>query len=249
MNDPAFDILRQDDCLLAINKPSGLSTQAPPGIDSLERRVCAWLAERYSGAGTPYLGVPHRLDRPVSGVILFALTPRAARKLSQQFERRKIQKRYWACVAGQVEPAEGTWTDWVRKIPNVPRAEITAADMLDARKAVLHYQTLGQTPWGSWLEVVLETGRMHQIRLQAATRGFPVLGDTLYGSTVPFGDVVLQSESASEAALMPNDREHPIALHARSIELLHPTLQERITIIAPVPETWGELGVGNVKKT
>src|SRR5882724_6090698 len=103
-----LEILFEDSSCLAVLKPAGLSTQAPRAIDSLERRVRDWLTEQAgsggAAAGDIYLGIPHRLDRPVSGVILFAKTRRAARVISRQFERRQVRKLYWTCVEGAVEP-------------------------------------------------------------------------------------------------------------------------------------------------
>ncbi|MGC4002151.1 MAG: RNA pseudouridine synthase [Pirellulales bacterium] len=145
----SLDLLLDDGVVLALNKPSGLSTQSPPGFDSLERRVRELLATRHVGPGRHYLGVPHRLDRPVSGVILFAPTPRAARKLARQFEKRSIAKTYWAAVQSVPDPPEGTWRDLMRKIPDEPRAEIVSPNLPDAREAVLHYRTIGRTAHGA----------------------------------------------------------------------------------------------------
>jgi 23S rRNA pseudouridine1911/1915/1917 synthase len=225
-----LEILFEDSsCLMAL-KPSGLSTQAPRGIDSLETRVRAWLQEHAEPGGFSvndvYLGLPHRLDRPVSGVILFAKTRRAARIISRQFERRQVRKIYWACVEGTVEPAEGTWIDFVRKVPDEPRVEVTNAQTPAAQQAVLHYGTLGalaldSSRSGSWLEIELETGRMHQVRIQAASRGHPVLGDGLYGATTSFGQQTV------------DPRERAIALHAHSLTFRHPESKEPLTITAP----------------
>jgi 23S rRNA pseudouridine1911/1915/1917 synthase len=219
-----LEILLDDDCLLAINKPSGLPTQAPRQYDSVERRIRARLAELY-GPGT-YLGLPHRLDRPASGVLLLAKTPRAARLISRQFERRQIEKMYWALVSGNVEPPVGEWRDYVRKLPSVPKVEIVSAKAAGALEAVLQYHVIGQTPHGSWLEIELQTGRTHQIRVQAASRGHPVLGDQLYGSTVPFGPPTS------------GQREGAIALHARLLTFRHPTTHEKWTVSADVAGQW-----------
>ncbi len=187
----ALRILHEDDACLVAFKPAALATQAPREFDSLERQVRAMLERRRgeepsggaNGRRPVYLGLPHRLDRAVSGVIVLAKTRRAARKLSRQFERREVRKIYWACVAGAVEPASGTWEDSMRKVPDEPRAEIVAADHPDAQIAVLHYRTLGDITQhasaGTLLEIELETGRMHQIRLQAAARGHAVWGDAV----------------------------------------------------------------------
>src|SRR6185437_1325895 len=91
-------------------------------------------------------------------------------------------------VRGQVESEQGTWRDHLRKIPGEPRAEVVAADEPEGLPAVLHYRVLGRRTWGTWLEIELETGRTHQIRIQAASRGLPILGDAFYGCEVPFGE-------------------------------------------------------------
>jgi 23S rRNA pseudouridine1911/1915/1917 synthase len=227
MKEPGLDIVFEDDALVAINKRSGMATQAPRQFDSVERRVRA-RRDQLDGPGT-YVGMPHRLDRPASGVLLVAKTPRAARIISRQFERRQIEKTYWACVSGNIEPAAGTWTDYVLKIPDVPKVEIVPADTPGAVEAVLYYRVLGHSQYGSLIEIKLETGRTHQIRVQAAARGHPVLGDRLYGSTVAFGP-----DDAEE-------RERAIALHARSLTFRHPTTHEECTITAELPEMWTAL--------
>ncbi len=234
MTELGFEILYESEACLALSKPSGLLTQAPPGIDSLEVRIKTYLAGE-EGPGAVYLGVPHRIDRPASGALVFGKTRRATRGLARQFERRLVRKVYWACVAGEVTPAAGTWRDFVRKVPSEARAEVVAADGPDAQVAVLHYRTLDTRPWGSWLEIELETGRTHQIRVQAACRGHPVLGDLQYGSTVPFGP---QHE---------DERLRAIALHARSLSFRHPKTREEVSVTAPVSADWAALGLGEAR--
>ncbi len=278
MDGLGFEILYQDEHCLVVNKPPGVLTQAPPGIDSLERRVRAWLEQQQpntapSTSHTPehqqppqisplpasgekaepenpsfasekanlppensqpggkklYLGLPHRLDRPVSGAVVFALTRRAAQRLSAQFERRSMKKLYWACLQGRVEPTEGVWKDFLRKVPDQPRAEIVPMEHPDALYAVLHYRVLGYLDWGSWVEIRLDTGRYHQIRIQAASRGHPVLGDVQYGAGQPFGPPVQDV------------REQPIALHARTLIFRHPKTKQTMIIRAPLPDCWKEL--------
>jgi RluA family pseudouridine synthase len=235
-----FEILLEDESVIAVNKPGGLLTQAPLGIDSLEFRIKRMLAERGAPAGDVYLGVPHRLDRPASGVIIFAKTLKAAQKLSLQFERRFIAKTYWALVEGIVEPVAGTWIDSLKKIDGEPRTVVAEASDPAGRKAVLHYTRLGTLESTSadgmrsvpttWLEITLETGRTHQIRVQCASRGYPLLGDDLYGSSHVFGPW-----SADE-------RERLIALHARSLTFRHPVTRQDITLTAPVPQYWLSYG-------
>ena len=229
--EPRFKILLEDGPVLAVYKPAGLPTQAAPGIDSLEVQVKGFLKERDQKPGGVYLALVHRLDRPVSGVLVAAKHVRAARRIAEQFESRTVRKVYWTCVSGTVDPPEGTWTDTMRKIPDVPQAELVASDHPDGRAAVLHYRTIGSTPHGSLLEITLETGRMHQIRLQAASRGHAVLGDTQYGSPIPFGP---QYE---------DHRLRAIALHARSIRLRHPLNREWLEVTAPLWDAWEEIGV------
>jgi RluA family pseudouridine synthase len=186
-----------------------------------------FLAER-AGTAT-YLGVPHRLDRPVSGAILFATQRRAAFKLSRQFERRTIGKQYIAAVQGIIEPAAGTWTDYLRKVYGHPRAEIVAETDPGAQLAVLHYETIQSRDQFTLLKITLETGRTHQIRVQAASRNHAVLGDAFYGSAIPFGPAT------------DDERQRAIALHARAIAFNHPTTGERVSIEAPFPECWREV--------
>src|SRR6266481_3608145 len=122
-------ILYEDNHCLAVAKPAGLLTQGvPPGIPTLEARVKAYLKERYHKPGNVYLGIPHRLDRPVSGVVLFARNSKAARRLAEQFRERQVGKVYWAAVEGDVQPAEGVWADWLVKIADEARAVAATAE-------------------------------------------------------------------------------------------------------------------------
>jgi RluA family pseudouridine synthase len=221
-----LEILYDAGPCLVVNKPPGVLTQAPAGIDSLEVRVKAFYREREQKEGNIYLGLPHRLDRPVSGAIVFARHVRAAQRLSAQFENRTITKVYWALVAGNVQPDEGSWTDHLHKRHGMAQAIVVPQDDPRGKLAVMRYQVLARTDLGSWLEVELETGRTHQIRVQAASRGHPVLGDTQYGSTHPFGE---QFE---------DERLRAIALHARQLGFNHPMSGEVVDIFAPPPATW-----------
>jgi len=225
------EILYESEACLVAGKPPGLLTQAPPGIDSLEVRIKAYLAGGERQPGAVYLGVPHRIDRPASGAIVFGTSRRATRRLAEQFEHRTVTKVYWACLEGQVTPPAGTWRDFVRKVPGEARAEVVDRNHPHAQLAVLQYRTLGAGPRGSWLEIELETGRTHQIRVQAASRRHPVLGDFQYGSTVPFGP---QHE---------DERLRAIALHARRLAFRHPKTGEPVSVTAPVSADWLALRV------
>ncbi len=223
--DLGFTILYEQNGCLVANKPPGVLTQAVPGVDSLEVRVKRYLAgER--GGGEIYLNVIHRLDRPASGAIIFGKDLRTTRKLGQQFEHRRVHKLYWACVAGAVSPETGRWEDFIYKVEGEPRAEIVAAGHPKGRHAALRYRVLKTFDWGDWLEIELQTGRTHQIRVQAASRGHPVLGDKQYGSTAAFGP---QFE---------DERLRAIALHARSLSFRDPESRQTVAVEAPVADYW-----------
>lgn len=227
----AFDLLYEQGPCLVVVKPGGLATQAPPGIDSLEVRVKEFLRTRDGKTGRVYLGIPHRLDRPVSGVMVLARHVRAARRLAEQFEARTVIKKYWAVVEGTVSPDAGTWTDHLRKIPDTAQVEVVSAEHPAGRLAVLYYRVLASDGRTSWLEIDLETGRMHQIRVQAASRAHPIVGDAQYGSVLPFGPVT------------DDFRRRWIALHARRLEFRHPMTREIVNQIAPLPAAWRPLSV------
>ena len=222
-------LLHESGPLLAVNKPAGLLTQAPPGIDSAELRVKTLLKARDARTGNVYLAVPHRIDRPASGVLVLARHVRAARRICEQFEARLVRKVYWVCVEGEVTPEVGSWEDWMIKVPEEPRGAIVAENHPGARQALLRYRVIGRQRWGSWLEIELETGRTHQIRVQAAARGWPVVGDAMYGAKTSFGPP------------QEDPRLRPIALHAQSLGLRHPMTHEALTIEAPLAATWDEL--------
>ncbi|HLN31556.1 MAG TPA: RNA pseudouridine synthase [Gemmataceae bacterium] len=227
-------ILFEDNHCIAVAKAAPLLTQGVPfdspagPIPTLEAMVKAYLKERYHKAGNVYLGIPQRLDRPVSGVIVFARNTKAARRLAEQFQKRQVIKTYWAAVEGDVQPQEGTWEDWLLKLPEEARVEQAGSETPGARRAVLEYRRLGSEAGCTFLEIKPHTGRMHQIRVQASLRGWPIRGDLLYKAQSPFGPPVE----------LP--RERVIALHARSLVFLHPIRYEPITLVAPLPDLWRE---------
>lgn len=244
-------VLREGAGVVALWKPAGLATQAPPGIASAE----AWLRARLHG-GSPrgYVGVPHRLDRAVSGIVLFAATPRAARQLSRQFERRQVTKEYLAIVTGaagaagtsadasahaSTGPAEGfEWHDTIEKIPELARGRIIAAGTPGGRPAVTRGRVLRGLPAGRLLLALAPvTGRMHQLRLQAAARGLPVLGDDLYGG--------IDAEWSARVATAADIWRDPavagtpaIALHAARIGYADPDGGGPVAVEAPLPDYW-----------
>jgi 23S rRNA pseudouridine1911/1915/1917 synthase len=231
MSDP-LDILYEDNHLLAVAKPAPLLTQGvPAGVPTLEAMVKEYLKQKYHKAGNVYLGIPHRLDRPVSGVIVFGRNTKAARRLAEQFQAHEVRKVYRAIVeaspAGELPPAEGQWLDWLLKHAEEAKSERVEAGTPGAKRASLRFRRLQIREEGALLEIEPETGRMHQIRIQAAVRGWPIRGDVLYGSRLSFGP----------PAELPRDR--IIALHAWSLTLLHPIRYEPMTLTAPLPRTWG----------
>lgn len=229
-------ILAAGNGVMAVAKPAGLATQAPSGVPSVE----AWVRREISDlTESGYLGVPHRLDRAVSGVLLFAVTPRAARKLSRQFERREVKKTYLAVVAAAPTAESLTqgpmeWRDTLAKVPDEPRAALVA-EASGGREAVTlaWVRERVELPGGPGLVLELQplTGRMHQLRLQAAVRGMPVVGDLLYGGpSWPAG-----REAGADPRLA------PILLHAWKIVYADPDSGAAVEITADLPGHWPSL--------
>ena len=219
-------VLHDDGLCLVVDKPGGLLTQAPPDIDSVELRLKEWFRDQNPDAKQIYCGVPHRLDRPATGAMLFSRNATGTKHLGEQFRNRSVTKLYWTIVGGEVSEPAGSWTDYMRKVPGQPRSEIVASDHPDAQLAMLRYRCLASSSLGSLLEIQLETGRTHQIRLQASSRCLPILGDELYGSTHSFGPPSFDK------------RARWIALHARQLNFDHPTLRRRFRIVAPLFAHW-----------
>jgi 23S rRNA pseudouridine1911/1915/1917 synthase len=214
-----LEVLYEDNHCLAIAKPAGsLSTHFEGREETLDRAAKAYLKDRYHKPGNVFLGIVHRLDRPVSGVLLFARTSKAAARLAQQFREGTVEKVYWAVVEGKVVQPAGSLEDWLRKDRDVGRVEVVEAQAEGARQALLHYQRRGAHAGLTWLEVRPQTGRTHQLRVQLAHHGQPIYGDAKYGAVHTFGNA--------------------IALHARSLTFLHPVRYEPITLTAEVPRAW-----------
>lgn len=237
---PEIEFLYEEGAAMVVNKPAGILTQGPPGIDSMELRLKTFLKIRDEKPGKVYLGVPHRLDRPVSGAMVFAKNVRATRRLCEQFEYRSVVKKYWAIVEGQPSAESGEWADYMRKIPGQAKSEIVAEDHPDAQLAILKYKCLQPVQESrpsdsskelSLLEIKLETGRTHQIRLQCSARQLPIVGDVMYGSQLSFGEVE------------PDERKRRIALHARFLRFEHPIFKEIVSNTAPLSGAWGEYDI------
>lgn len=217
MPEPALEILFEDNHCIAVAKPVGVpSTHFQGTEETLDRHVKRYLKDKHQKPGNVFLGVVHRLDKAVTGVLLFARTSKAAARLSEQFREGTVEKVYWAVVEGDVERAAGTLEDWLVKVEK--HVEVVPPHTPTSRQALLHFQKKNSHAGVSWLEVRPQTGRTHQLRVQLAHHGHPIYGDAKYGSVHTFGT--------------------GIGLHARSLTFLHPIRYEPITLTAEVPRTW-----------
>jgi 23S rRNA pseudouridine1911/1915/1917 synthase len=219
VSEPTIEILYEDNHCLAVFKPSGvLSTHYEGREETLDRAVKAYLKEKYHKPGNVFVGIVHRLDKPVSGVLLFARTSKAASRLAQQFREGTVEKNYWAIVEGEMSQTAGTLEDWLYKDKNRGRVELVEPGDEGARQALLHYHRRAVHDGLTWLEVRPQTGRTHQLRVQLAHHGHPIYGDAKYGAVRTFG--------------------RAIGLHARALTFLHPIRYEPITLTAEVPRVW-----------
>lgn len=221
-----LEILYEEPHFIVINKPSGLFSQSALGIDNVQSLLVEQLARRDNHPGTPFIGLPHRLDRGTSGVMLLARNQRALKRFGEQFHSRKIGKHYLAVVEGRLPDQTQTLSDYLRKIPEKPLAEIVSADADGAKLAEMIVRPRVIAERFTLVDVELLTGRMHQIRLQLASRGFPVVGDWSYGSSLSFGP------------LDPEGFRQCLALHCHALEFRHPQTAKPIRVTAPVSEFW-----------
>ncbi len=207
-----MEILFEDNHLIAINKPHGQLVQADEsGEMSLLDEVKAFIKNRDQKPGNVFVGLLHRLDRPVGGVVLFAKTSKAASRLSNQFRQHTINKVYWAVVEGQPANLEGEVVQWLVKDKDENVVIAFDHEVENSQKAELRYQVL-KTGERSLIEIYPKTGRPHQIRVAMSSLGCPVIGDLKYGATTKL--------------------DHNVALFARSLGFDHPISQERITVTA-----------------
>ena len=214
-----LEILYEDNHCLAIAKPSGVACAHFQREEvTLDRTVKEYLKDKYKKPGKVFLGIVHRLDKPVSGVLLFARTSKAAARLAKQFREGSVEKVYWAIVEGDLDKTAGTLEDWLIKNEKTHHVEVVEPRTRGSRQALLHFQKRGEHGDLTWLEVRPQTGRTHQLRVQLAHLGHPIYGDARYGSIHTF--------------------EKAIALHARSLTFLHPVRYEPITLTADVPRKW-----------
>jgi 23S rRNA pseudouridine1911/1915/1917 synthase len=219
MTASSIQVLYEDNHLLVLNKPPLLATM---GAESGMPTAVAWgkeyIKQKYQKPGNVFLGVVSRLDSFVSGALPLARTSKAAQRLTQAFAQRKVQKLYLAWVSGKLEPTRDRWVDWVKKNDRRKRMERVASGESGSQQAVLDFEVLTQSRGLSLVAIQLETGRKHQIRVQFADRGFPILGDRKYGGRPVDSDGIF--------------------LHCYRLRLPHPTQDRTVEIVADLPPHW-----------
>ncbi len=221
-----MEILFEDNHLIAVNKPIGVLVQGDQtGDKPLADYVKLYIKDRYDKPGDVFLGVIHRLDRPASGVTIFARTSKALERMNRLFSERKIEKKYWAVVGRRPNPINGHLTHYLLKDPtkNIVRAYDQLSNRAkDAKKADLDYELIGEIGDCFLLEIDLHTGRPHQIRAQLSKMGCPIRGDVKYG-------------------FAKGNYDSSIHLHCRSLSFIHPVKNEPVTITADPPDeqVWG----------
>ena len=210
-------ILYEDNHLIAVNKPAGILSQGDKTGDVvLAEIVKTYLVKKYNKPGEAFLGVIHRLDRPVSGVVLLAKTSKALSRMNEQFKTRAVQKTYWAIVEQPPTVHKDTLVHWLKKNEAKNMSSTSKTESKGALKCELDYEFKGSSDKYHLLEVNPHTGRHHQIRVQLSTIGCKIKGDLKYGA----------KRSNPDAS---------ISLHARKLVFIHPVTKEAVTITAPVP--------------
>ncbi|RZL17318.1 MAG: RluA family pseudouridine synthase [Pedobacter sp.] len=220
MNDDITDndILYEDNHLIAVNKRAGDIVQVDDtGDESLDEKVKRYIAQKYNKPNGAFLGVVHRLDRPVSGVILFAKTSKALERMNELFKTRQIRKTYYAVTRNRPQPEFGDLVHWLLKNPQKNVTKAHDHEVKGSQRAELHYRLIGEAGGYSLIEVNPVTGRPHQIRVQLSTLNCPIVGDNKYG--YPRGSL-----------------RRSISLHARKLQFVHPIKKEPVEIKAPLPK-------------
>ncbi len=212
-----LQVLYEDNHIIIVNKRAGDIVQGDKtGDKPLSDIVKAYIKDKYNKPGDVYLGVVHRLDRPTTGLVIFAKTSKVLPRLNALFVSKDIDKTYWAIVKNEPPKAKDTLVNWLKKNPKNNKSTAYPKEVKDSKKAILHYKTLKKLDHYFLLEINLETGRHHQIRSQLSTIGCPIKGDLKYGF----------DRSNKDAS---------IHLHARHITFMHPVKLVPINITAPLP--------------
>ncbi|NAS30076.1 RNA pseudouridine synthase [Flavobacteriaceae bacterium R38] len=213
-----LQVLYEDNHIIAINKRVGDIVQGDKtGDKPLSEVVKEYLKEKYNKPGNVYLGVAHRLDRPTSGIVIFAKTSKALPRLNKLFSEKEAKKTYWAVVKNSPPKENDTLTHWLKRFPKNNTSKAYLKEVSESKKAVLTYRVIKKLNRYYLLEIDLKTGRHHQIRVQLAALNCPIKGDLKYGFDR-------------------SNKNGGIHLHARKISFNHPVKKEAITIIAPPPD-------------
>ena len=212
-----LQILHEDNHIIVINKRAGDIVQGDKtGDKPLSDVVKEYIKEKYDKPGNVFLGTVHRLDRPTTGIVIYARTSKALERLNKMLRDKTIKKTYWAVVRNQPQKTADTLTNYLKKNPKNNKSTAFSKEVEGSKKAILHYKTLKNLDNYSLLEVDLETGRHHQIRVQLSNIGTIIKGDLKYGAKR-------------------SNKDGSIHLHARKIEFTHPVSKELIKITAPTP--------------
>lgn len=210
-------VLYEDNHIIIINKAAGEIVQGDKtGDKSLCDTMKAYIKEKYAKPGNVFIGLPHRLDRPVSGIVVFAKTSKALERLNRIFSEGSVKKIYWALTKGIPVPAEAEIDSWILRNEKMNKSFSYPKEVKGSKRAILHYRLAAASQNYNLIEVELKTGRHHQIRCQLSSIGCPIKGDLKYGA----------------------QRSNPdgsISLHARYIEFVHPVSKELIAVTAPLP--------------
>ena len=213
-----MDVVYEDNHLIIVNKSSSEIVQGDKtGDKPLAEMVKEYIKQKYHKPGNVFLGVVHRLDRPVSGLVVFARTSKALARLNEMFRTKEVHKTYWAIVGNCPPTEEGELVHWLVRNEKQNKSYAYDKEKPEAKKAILDYKLIGRSERYFLLEVDLKPGRHHQIRCQLAKMGCPIKGDLKYGSP----------------------RSNPdgsICLHARRVRFVHPVSKQEIDVTAPVPE-------------
>lgn len=213
-----MQVIYEDNHLIAVNKSTGEIVQGDKtGDQPLSEKLKDWLKEKYAKPGNVFVGVTHRLDRPTSGIVVFAKTSKGLSRMNELFRKGEVKKTYWAIVSTLPAEKEGTLTHWLVRNEKMNKSFAYDEEVEQSKQAILHYKLIASSDRYYLLEIDLETGRHHQIRSQLSKIGCPVKGDLKYGAK----------------------RSNPdgsISLLARTVDFIHPISKEPVHIVAEAPE-------------